>query len=75
LGRAVSAVATVANVKTARYFGPATQAVSSSLVVAWNPEMRYRSPSMTPNDAQAWCNDAQAIYLETVGQMRLDGVI
>lgn len=75
LAQAVSAVATVANAKTARYFKAATSSLPSSAIAGWDPEMRYRSPSMSPADAQAWCNIADAVYRETVAQMRLDGVI
>ena len=75
LAQAVSAVATVAGAKTARYFKAATSGVLSSAIAAWKPEMRYQSPSMSVGDAQAWCNVANAVFLETVGQMRLDGVL
>lgn len=71
----VSALASVAGVKTARYFKAATAGVLASSISPWKPEMRYRSPSMTLGDAQAWCTVADAVYQETVAQMRLDGVI
>ncbi|MDA8257278.1 MAG: hypothetical protein M0Z99_16900 [Betaproteobacteria bacterium] len=71
----VAALASVAGAKTARYFSSTTSSVPSSAIGAWKPEMRYRSPSMSPGDAQAWCNIADAVYRETVAQMRLDGVI
>ncbi|MDA8383238.1 HEPN domain-containing protein [Metallibacterium sp.] len=75
LTQAVSAVATVAGAKTARYFKTATSGVPSSVIAQWKPEMRYRAPSMSPGDAQAWCTIADAVYQETVAQMQLDGVI
>lgn len=75
LAQAASAVATVANAKTARYFKAATSGVALSAIATWKPEMRYRSPSMSPGDAQAWCTIADTVYRETVAQMRLDGVI
>lgn len=75
LAQAVSAVATVANARTARYFKAATSGVASSAIAAWRPAMRYQSPSMSPGTARAWCNIADAVYRETVAQMRLDGVI
>jgi hypothetical protein len=71
----VAALASVAGAKTARYFSSTTSSVPSSAIGAWKPEMRYRSPSMSPGDAQAWCNIADTVYRETVAQMRLDGVI
>jgi hypothetical protein len=75
LSKAVSAIATVANAKTAKYFGKATCAVPSSAIAGWNPEMRYRSPAMSASAAQAWCDVANAVYHETVAQMWLDGVL
>ena len=75
LAQAVSAVATVAGVKTARYFKQATSSVSSSAIAAWTPEMRYWAPTMTSGDAMAWCQIADNVFQETVAQMRLDGVL
>ena len=75
LMKQVSAVATVAGVKTARYFGPSTSGVLGSAIRNWTPEMRYRPPSMTPGDAQAWYSCARDVFQETVHQMRLDGVL
>jgi len=75
LAQAVSAVATVAGVKTARYFKQATSSVSSSAIAAWTPEMRYWAPTMTTGDAMAWCQIADNVFQETVAHMRLDGVL
>lgn len=75
LAQAVSAAATVANAKAARYFKAATSGVASSAIAGWKPEMRYQSPTMDADVAQAWWNIANAVYRETVAQMRLDGVI
>lgn len=71
----VSAWATVVSAKTARYFGVATSSVPSSVIAAWKPDMRYRPSMMTTGDARAWCNVADAVFHETVAQMRLDGVL
>ncbi len=75
LVQAASAVATVANAKTARYFKAATSGVASSAIAAWKPEMRYQSPNMSVGDAHAWCYIADAVFMETVAEMRLDGVL
>ena len=75
LAQAVSAVATVAGVKTARYFKQATSSVSSSAIAAWTPEMRYWAPTMTTGDAMAWCQIADNVFQETVAHTRLDGVL
>ena len=37
--------------------------------------MRYWAPTMTVDDATAWCQIAENVFRETVGQMRLDGVL
>ncbi len=71
----ISAVATVAGAKAARYFGPRARALASSPLGGWSPAMRYRAASMTHADAAKWCDEARAIYGETVHKMRLDGVI
>lgn len=71
----VAALASVAGVKTAAYFKTASAGVLASAIAHWKPEMRYRSPSMTPGDALAWYIVADAVYQETVARMRLDGVI
>ncbi len=75
LASRVTALATVAGAKTAKYFKTATSGVSSSAIAAWKPEMRYQSPTMSAGNAQAWCNIAGAVFEETVAQMRLDGVL
>jgi hypothetical protein len=75
LSAQVAALATVAGAKIARYFGPATKQVPSSAIAGWTPEMRYRTATMTVNDAQAWCACARDAFNETVAQMRLDGVL
>jgi len=75
LVKTLSAVAMVAGSKSARYFGSATQGVLAAPIGSWDPEMRYRSSSMTVGDAQVWHDDARAIFQETIHQMRLDGVL
>ncbi len=75
LASQVTALATVAGAKTAKYFKTATSGVSSSAIAAWKPEMRYWPATMTSGDAQVWCQIADGVYQETVAQMRLDGVL
>jgi hypothetical protein len=75
LANRVSAFATVAGAKTARYYKQATSSVSSSSIAAWKPEMRYRPPTMTTGDATTWCQIADNVFRETVAQMQLDGVL
>jgi hypothetical protein len=75
LSAEVANLAANAGSKTARYLGVSTRSVGTSAVAGWTPEMRYRPPSMTDGDAQAWHQCARDVYQETVHQMRLDGVI
>ena len=73
--RQVSAVATAAGPKTARYLGRATSGLLASAIGGWTPEMRYHAPSMALGDAQSWHACARNVFQETVHQMRLDGVL
>ena len=75
LGQAVAALASVAGSKTARYVKSATIGIPSSAIKGWSSEMRYWAPTMSVGDATAWCQIAENVFLETVGQMRLDGVL
>lgn len=75
LAQELSAAATVAGAKTARYYKQATSSISSSAIAAWRPEMRYQPATMTTVDAGMWCQIANQVFQETVAQMRLDGVL
>ena len=68
-------LACVAGAKTARYLGPTVKGLTSLALAAWNPEMRYRAPSMAPADATSWLANAESVYHETVGTMIKDGVL
>jgi len=68
-------LACVAGARTARYFGPAVKGLTSLAIAAWDPEMRYRPPSMTAADATSWLANAESVYLETVGTMTKDRVL
>ncbi|MEK6607844.1 MAG: hypothetical protein AABZ30_09305 [Myxococcota bacterium] len=74
LGQATT-LASFAGAKTARYLGPSAKALDSSAIAGWDPEMRYRAPTLTAADAATWLADARSVYQETVGQMILDGVL
>ncbi|HVQ76605.1 MAG TPA: HEPN domain-containing protein [Candidatus Binatia bacterium] len=71
----ISAVATVAGAKTAKYLGRATRGVLTSAIGGWTPAMRYHAPAMALDDAQRWHACARNVFRETVHQMRLDGVL
>lgn len=68
-------LAVVAGAKTARYFGPAVRGLTSLALAAWDPEMRYRAPSMAATDATSWLANAESVYHETVWTMIKDGVL
>lgn len=75
LVRQVRTVAGVAGARSAKYLGAKVRGIPASRLSAWAPGMRYRSPSMTLADAQAWYDEAKDVFQETVHQMRLDGVL
>ena len=71
----VSAVASFAGAKTAKYFGTSTRGVPTSAIKGWTPEMRYRSPFLSLVEAHSWYACAGDVFRETVHEMRLDGVL
>lgn len=75
LGGQVSALAAVAGAKASRYLKSATTGIPSSVLLAWSPEMRYRPETVALADAEAWWKVADDVFMETVAQMQLDGVI
>lgn len=75
LAREVATAAAMAGAKTARYLGPATRNLLTAAIAAWTVSMRYRAPAMALPEAETWVQSAQAVFGETVGQMRLDGVL
>jgi HEPN domain-containing protein len=75
LASKVAALASIANAKVAPYLKTATIGLNSTVIISWNPEMRYKSPTMSLKDAQAWFDIADEVFKETVAQMRLDGVL
>ena len=75
LGSQISAFASVSGARTSRYFKAATASVSEGAIASWTPNMRYRPATMTLAEARAWYAIADAVFQETVAQMRLDGVL
>lgn len=71
----VSAVATVAGAKAAKYWGRAMGGLLTSAIRSWKPDMRYQAPSMAPGAAEIWYACARDVFQETVYEMKLDGVI
>jgi hypothetical protein len=71
----VSTLSAMAGARASRYLGSAVASLPSSPLAAWTPEMRYRSPSMTLDDAQLWLKTADELFRQTVAQMFLDGVL
>ncbi|MCL4821148.1 MAG: hypothetical protein KJ067_18585 [Vicinamibacteria bacterium] len=75
LGATVSGLAAFAGPQAGRYLGAASRNVGVSAIAAWNPAMRYESESRTQADAVAWWALADAVFMETIAQMQLDGVL
>ncbi len=71
----VNTTIVMAGAKAAKYVGKNVQNLPSAAIMAWNPEMRYRAPSVSNAQSATWLSEARSIYNETVGQMILDGVI
>ena len=44
-------------------------------MLAWRPEMRYRSPYVTESVAVAWMQEAESIYRRIIGNLTLAGTI
>ena len=63
--------------KTARY----NKTISGKLSIrdpvnGWKETMRYcASGSLSPAEANAWVDEAVAVYQSTVAQMKLDGIL
>jgi hypothetical protein len=75
LAAQVSALCAVAGARTARYIAPPVRTVPVASIAAWEPKMRYHAPGMSAAGARAWLQDAESIFLATVGRMALDGVL
>ena len=70
-------LAKLPNSKTARY----GKIISGKLSIrdpvnGWKEALRYRaSGSVSPAKADAWVNEAVAVYQSTIAQMKLDGIL
>ncbi|MBI2566522.1 MAG: HEPN domain-containing protein [Candidatus Schekmanbacteria bacterium] len=65
----------VAGAATAKYVTPAVLGIPSAQISGWTEQLRYRGPSFSSTDAQAWVAEASQIYADTIAQMIHDGVI
>ncbi len=75
LSRMVPLVCMLAGATTARYVTPTVAGISKGAISHWRETMRYRSPFTNAKEAQAWVEEAEAVYRDTVARMFLDGVI
>ncbi|MHB1826829.1 MAG: hypothetical protein ACYCV6_03925 [Steroidobacteraceae bacterium] len=75
LQKEIATISVLASANIARYVGPAISALPTTQIAAWNPMMRYKSPSMTVAAASAWVAEALSVYDETIAQMVKDGVL
>jgi hypothetical protein len=70
-------LAALPSARTAKYIP--RQTAGHSLydpVNGWSETLRYRAPgAITPQTAQDWVREAQAVFESTILPMRLDGVI
>jgi len=64
-----------AGAATAKYVTAPIRAIREGPIGGWRETMRYRSPSMSGGDAEAWVEAATLVYTDTVATMILDGVI
>lgn len=77
LSKKVLELARLPTSKTAKY----NKVISSTLsirdpVKGWKAILRYRAEgSLSPAEAEAWVNEATAVYQSTIAQMKLDGVL
>jgi HEPN domain-containing protein len=71
----MATLSSMAGAKTAKYLGPIGRSVDASVLASWVPEMRYRAPSMTLQDASDWVQIANQVFNETVFEMWQDGVL
>lgn len=75
LSRRASQACLVSAARTARYLSAAMGILRPAAIMEWNPGIRYQAPSISRSQAKTWRQEAEAVYLATVGQMRLDGVL
>lgn len=75
LSRRASQASAVAAARTARYLSAAMGILGPAAIMGWKPDIRYHASSISRSDAKTWRQEAEDVYLTTVGQMRLDGVL
>jgi len=77
LSRQALLFASLPTAKTARYVSlPAITTLSYGLPQGWQETLRYRPMGTIPiAAAKAWVEEAERLYHNTIGSMKLDGVI
>lgn len=74
LSVAATQLAALGSAFTAKYVGMLS--IPAKLNADWKPAIRYSGPGrIGRQDAEDWLGEANATYLSTVGEMRLDGVV
>jgi len=73
LKQRVDTLAALAGPRTGRLYIAATRSLLQ--ILAWRPEMRYRSPYVTETVAVAWMGEAESIYRRVIGDLTLAGTI
>ena len=73
LQQTVQQLALHAGSRTGTLYIAATQTLVQ--ILAWRPEMRYRSPHVTKSDASTCVGEAETFYRHIVGSLTLAGMI
>ena len=73
LQQTVQQLALRAGPRTGTLYIAATQTLVQ--ILAWRPEMRYRSPHVTETMAATWMREAESIYRQLIGSLTLAGTI
>ena len=68
-------LAVQAKTRTGRFYVSAAASMKAADVVDWTPEMRYRGPKVAANEAEAWLQEAHAVYDRIIGSLVLEGAI
>lgn len=75
LERTLANLAALAGARTTSFYTTISATVRSGAISAWDPGMRYRAPTASQGQAQAWHAEAGQVYAGSVGSLILDGVI
>lgn len=75
LQKEAATLAALADPRIAKYLSTAVDNALASRVQAWRPDLRYRPPCISMNDADDWLAQARVVFDATIAEMKKDGVI